>query len=81
MRTLNAKLLAAAKLKGWSKTKVRRKQLHMKQILMAHNRLIRQMLELHFYERLFAFWHLMHLPLFIMLIITGFVHVYAVHAY
>ena len=81
MRSLNSKLLAAAKLKGWERDKVRRKQLHMREMLLAHNRLIRQMLELHFYERLFAIWHLMHLPLFVMLIITGFVHVYAVHAY
>ncbi|MEN8178812.1 MAG: transcriptional regulator [Pseudomonadota bacterium] len=81
MRSLNSKLLSAAKLKGWEREKVRRKQLLMHEILVAHNKLIRQMLELHFYERLFAIWHLMHLPLFIMLIITGFVHVYAVHAY
>jgi len=81
IRSLNAKLLAAGKLKGWERDKVRRKQLFMRQKMVAHNRLIRQMLELHFYERLFAIWHLMHLPLFIMLIITGFVHVYAVHAY
>ncbi len=81
MRSLNVKLLAAGRLKGWESEKVRRKQLYMRKILMAHNKLIRQMLELHFYERLFAIWHLMHLPLFIMLIITGFVHVYAVHAY
>ncbi len=81
MRSLNVKLLAAAKLKGWEREKVRRKQLYMRKILVAHNKLIRQMLELHFYERLFAIWHLMHLPLYVMMIITGFVHVYAVHAY
>ncbi len=81
MRSLNVKLLSAAKLKGWERQKVRRKQLYIRKVLVSHNRLIRQMLELHFYERLFAIWHLMHLPLFVMMIITGFVHVYAVHAY
>ena len=34
-----------------------------------------------FYERLFSLWHLLHLPLFIMLVISGIVHVYAVHLY
>ncbi len=34
-----------------------------------------------FYERLFSLWHMLHLPIFFMLIITGFVHVYAVHVY
>jgi hypothetical protein len=42
---------------------------------------IRKIAELSFYERFFSLWHMLHLPIFFMLIITGFVHVYAVHAY
>jgi hypothetical protein len=34
-----------------------------------------------FYERLFSLWHVLHLPLFLMLVITGSIHVYAVHLY
>lgn len=33
------------------------------------------------YERLFSLWHILHLPLFIMLVITGIIHVIAVHMY
>ena len=33
------------------------------------------------YERLFSLWHILHLPLFFMLVITGIIHVYAVHMY
>jgi len=33
------------------------------------------------YERLFSLWHILHLPLFIMLVISGIVHVFAVHMY
>lgn len=33
------------------------------------------------YERLFSMWHVFHMPLFAMLLITGLVHVYAVHMY
>lgn len=33
------------------------------------------------YERLFSLWHILHLPLFFMLIITGIIHVIAVHMY
>lgn len=33
------------------------------------------------YEKLFSLWHLLHIPLFIMLIISGIVHVIAVHIY
>jgi hypothetical protein len=32
-------------------------------------------------ERLFAAWHLLHLPLFFILVIVGIVHVIAVHVY
>ncbi|MES9831130.1 MAG: hypothetical protein ABW139_02710 [Candidatus Thiodiazotropha sp. DIVDIV] len=81
MRSLNKKLLAAGHRKGWSKAKVRRKQLRIRNMLLTHRSILRQVLELHFYERLFAIWHLLHMPLFIMMVITGFVHVYAVHAY
>jgi hypothetical protein len=32
-------------------------------------------------ERLFSAWHILHLPLFVMLVIVGIVHVIAVHVY
>ena len=32
-------------------------------------------------ERLFSVWHVLHLPLFVMLVIVGVVHVIAVHVY
>jgi hypothetical protein len=81
MRDLNKKLLAAGHRKGWGKAKVRRNQLRIRRMLLAHRGVLRQVFELHFYERLFAIWHLLHMPLFIMMVITGCVHVYAVHAY
>lgn len=34
-----------------------------------------------FYERLFALWHVLHLPIFLMMIISTFMHVLAVHMY
>jgi len=33
------------------------------------------------YERLFSLWHILHLPLFFMMIITAVVHIFAVHMY
>jgi hypothetical protein len=32
-------------------------------------------------ERLFAVWHVLHMPLFVVLVIVGVVHVIAVHVY
>ena len=34
-----------------------------------------------FYERLFALWHVLHLPLFFMMVLSALVHVLAVHMY
>lgn len=34
-----------------------------------------------FYERLFSLWHMLHLPIFFMLVLTAIAHVYAVHWY
>ncbi len=42
---------------------------------------IEQAAELSLYERLFAAWHILHLPLFFLLIITASIHVVAVHLY
>jgi len=42
---------------------------------------LRKAAEFKFYEKMFALWHLMHLPLFFMLVITGIFHVIAVHYY
>lgn len=41
----------------------------------------RRVLEFDAYERLFSLWHVLHLPLFFMLVIAGVVHVVAVHVY
>jgi hypothetical protein len=41
----------------------------------------RQVAKFQIFERLFGLWHVFHLPLFFMLIITGVVHVFAVHLY
>jgi hypothetical protein len=34
-----------------------------------------------FYERLFALWHVFHLPIFFMMVLTALIHVLAVHMY
>ena len=44
-------------------------------------RLMRQVAQLSFYERIFSLWHVFHMPLFILLVISALVHVLAVHMY
>lgn len=40
-----------------------------------------RMIEFIVYEKLFSLWHMLHLPLFIIMVSTGLFHVYAVHMY
>jgi len=42
---------------------------------------VRRVAEFEACERLFAAWHVLHLPLFVILVIVGVVHVVAVHVY
>ncbi len=42
---------------------------------------MRQLAQLAFYERLFSLWHVFHMPLFLLLVISALVHVLAVHMY
>lgn len=42
---------------------------------------IRRVAGFTFFERLFSLWHVLHLPLFVMMLISGVIHVYAVHFY
>ncbi len=41
----------------------------------------RKVAEFESYERLFSLWHMLHLPMFFVLLVAGIVHVIAVHVY
>jgi hypothetical protein len=43
--------------------------------------LMRQVAQLAVYERLFSLWHVIHMPLFLLLVASALVHVLAVHMY
>lgn len=78
---LNHALEMEAQRRGWTK-KVRNKQARIaRRHLAGYLATARKVVELNFYERLFALWHVLHLPLFFMLIVTGIGHVVAVHMY
>lgn len=54
---------------------------HVDHNLRAYFSAMRKMAELGFYTRLFSLWHVLHMPLFVMMLITGIIHVIAVHMY
>lgn len=52
-----------------------------KQFIKRYTTAIHRIAVFRVYERLFSLWHILHLPLFIMMIITAIVHIFAVHLY
>lgn len=49
--------------------------------LRAYFAAVRKVAEFSFYARLFSLWHVLHVPLFVMMLVTGIVHIVAVHMY
>jgi hypothetical protein len=47
----------------------------------AHLAAVRQVARFSFYERAFALWHALHLPLCVLLFLSAGIHVFAVHSY
>ena len=78
---LKQSLKEEARRRGWSariyRQHLRNAHLHVRHFL----RQVRKVAEFNIYERLFALWHLFHLPLMVMMLVTGVFHVIAVHAY
>ncbi len=46
-----------------------------------HLNQVRQVARFNSFERLFSLWHLVHVPFFVMMILSGLFHVFAVHLY
>jgi len=59
----------------------KRQLIAMKQQLDAYFDRIVRLADFSVYERLFSLWHVLHIPLFFMMIISGVIHVFAVHIY
>lgn len=72
---------AEAKQSNWSRSERRRRQEAVEHLVRRYCSAVRKAAELAFFERLFALWHVLHLPLFFLLLLSGVVHVWAVHNY
>jgi hypothetical protein len=78
---LNHALTLEAQRRGWTRKVRNEKGRIAKRHLAGYLATARKVVELNFYERLFSLWHVLHIPLFAMLVITGIGHVVAVHMY
>ena len=81
MQILRDSLGHQAREEGWFPQLLQSRLDEDKALVHAYINGVQRLAEFRIYQRVFAWWHLLHIPLFIMLVITGIVHVIAVHMY
>jgi hypothetical protein len=79
--SLRHSLRSAAQRNNWTAEQRRYYYRSSRYWLRSYLETLRRVAGFTFYERLFSLWHVLHLPLFLMLLISGIIHVYAVHLY
>jgi hypothetical protein len=76
-----ALLTAKALREGWDARTLNRHRDNASQGLEQYFAVVRKAAGLRVYERVFSMWHLLHMPLFLLLILATVVHIIAVHIY
>jgi hypothetical protein len=66
---------------GWSRQERRRRSAVLTVVVNEYAAAARKVVALSLYERLFALWHTLHFPLFILLFMAAVIHIVAVHRY
>ena len=81
MREVHASVSRNTKTLGWTpvqaKAHARAAKNHVNEFMVAVSRAA----QFAFWERMFALWHVLHVPLFFLLLVSGVIHVIAVHMY
>jgi hypothetical protein len=78
---LRARLRELAVVKHWSPADLHRRERRARRLVNGYLDAVVRVAQYSAYERVFALWHLAHLPFVYLLIISAIVHVVAVHAY
>ena len=78
---LDETLRAIARQKSWTRGQFRRRRERADSLARVYLRSVVRVAQFTAYERLFALWHLAHVPFVYLLILTACFHVFAVHAY
>lgn len=80
-RELRKVLGGYAAQRGWDRAKLQRRLAAASERIRAYLQAARHTAQFSIYERLFSLWHILHVPFVFMLVISGVVHVIAVHMY
>jgi len=80
-RELGRLYKAHARERGWDRAKLQRRLKAANQLVHTYLRSTREVAHFSTYERLFSLWHVLHVPLVYMLVLSAIAHVVAVHMY
>jgi hypothetical protein len=72
---------AIAATEGWSRQRLERRVARRLALIDVHLRSVQRLAQLAVFERLFSWWHVLHVPLFWLLVASAIAHVVAVHMY
>lgn len=78
---LQAPLRRIAQQRGWDAAELARRERQARKLVRRYLANVARVAQFSAYERLFAMWHVAHVPFVYLLIISAVVHVVAVHAY
>lgn len=81
LREVGETIRAIARREGWSAKVRRARRRGARKFILAYLAKVLRVAEFKVYDRLFGLWHILHLPLFIILILAAIAHVVAVHLY
>jgi hypothetical protein len=81
LHDLRTDLASAALRNGWNTDARRAHEAAAREMVDAYVAALVKEAQFSAYERLFSLWHALHIPLFVMLLLTGILHVVAVHLY
>jgi hypothetical protein len=81
MTELHVAVRSAAKSEGWTLLQKQTKFAAARQDVLEFLSCVSKASQLNFWERMFSLWHVLHVPCFFVLLVSGVLHVVAVHLY
>lgn len=80
-RFLHREIKSKARSAGWNPGQIKNEINSAKRWIRVYLETLNRINDFGFYSRVFSLWHVLHLPLFFLLLVAGAFHVFAVHAY
>jgi hypothetical protein len=78
---LQRKLRKMARRSGWDREQFLRRERRSRKLVARYLTAVVRVAQYTAYERIFALWHVAHIPVLVLLVVSAIVHVIAVHAY